>query len=549
MLDWSRKDISEVDRKLFPAYDKKLNMSPAEPTLQVWPEVDSKEYRPAGGSSTRAKLHWILTIALALRLIVSLCVVGDLTDPGREHWHFGYETGRVARSLATGHGFGNPLYAPSGPTAWLAPIYPGILAAIFKLLGVYSAASAIAILTFNSLVSALTCVPIFFAARRCFDERTAWFAGWLWALFPVSVYMAANWVWDSCLSLLIFTTLVWLALEFSEPKPLVAWIGYGGLWGLAALTNPTLLAALPFLLGWNLYQSHRSGHRFALKAAAPALACIAVMSPWLVRNYSVFHEFVFVKDNLWLEVKVGNNPTQLHWWNEDAHPSRNMGELGELIRQGEASYMAEKKQQSLEFIEHHFASYLWLCFRRFIYWWTGFWSFRISYLVTEPMDPVNIVFSCLLTIAAVLGLRRAFLNRSDVLIPHAAILLSVPFIFYLTHPFPTYRHLIDSELVLLGAYGSLPRLSLAWREFAERLQFGGALGYLIPRLAGRSAFADWLPSRSALARGLRMLPLAEYRVEYAESEESRPAGTRLSEEGDGSFATSTPWPEFPEEDA
>jgi hypothetical protein len=46
--------------------------------------------------------------------------------------------GRVARSLATGHGYADPFGGHSGPTAWVPPLFPLILALVFKLFGVYT---------------------------------------------------------------------------------------------------------------------------------------------------------------------------------------------------------------------------------------------------------------------------------------------------------------------------------------------------------------------------------------------------------------------------
>src|SRR5579875_1936578 len=59
------------------------------------------------------------------------------------HFDFGYEAGRIARSLVTGHGYGNPFNGFSGPTAWLPPLYPLLLALCFKMFGVYSRGAAL----------------------------------------------------------------------------------------------------------------------------------------------------------------------------------------------------------------------------------------------------------------------------------------------------------------------------------------------------------------------------------------------------------------------
>lgn len=418
--------------------------------------------------SVHNKLFLIFAIALVIRFIVSLCVVGDLTNATREHWGFGYETGRIARSVATGHGFGNPLFAPSGPSAWIAPVYPLLLAGLFKIFGVYSTASAVMILFFNSLVTALTCIPIFFITQKIFDRRTAFASSWVWAFFPYDIYLAANWVWDVSLTTFLLTAVLWLTLELEETKSIRLWVGYGLLWGLAALTNPTVLAAFPFLVLWICYRRHISGQSWIPRAVLFSATFAITISPWLVRNYMVFHQPIFLKDNFWLEVVVGNSEGQSHWWDDNAHPSRNMGELREMVLQGEVGYMAEKKQQALDFLSHHFFTYLLLCFRRFIYIWFGFWSFRLEYLVEEPFDPINMIFCSALSIAAFAGIRRAIRTHHTALIPCISCLLSIPIVHYFTHPFVSYRHPIDPEIVIFATYAVLPAIALSWARSRER---------------------------------------------------------------------------------
>ena len=108
----------------------------------------------------------MVVVALVLRLIVMSFLYPERTDPYRDHWRFGGESGRIARSIAQGEGFSNPLFGKTGPTAWLAPVFPYLLAGIFKIFGVYSKASAIVALALDCLFSALTCIPIYFIARK-----------------------------------------------------------------------------------------------------------------------------------------------------------------------------------------------------------------------------------------------------------------------------------------------------------------------------------------------------------------------------------------------
>src|SRR6202047_4790157 len=115
----------------------------------------------------------ITLVALALRIVAIHFLYTDTWNNFREHLLFGFEVGRIARSIAAGHGYGNPMYFQTAPAAWMTPIYPSLRAGIFKLFGTYSRNSAFVILGLNSLFSALICIPNFFIAQRSFGRNVA----------------------------------------------------------------------------------------------------------------------------------------------------------------------------------------------------------------------------------------------------------------------------------------------------------------------------------------------------------------------------------------
>ncbi len=79
---------------------------------------------------------------------------------------FQQETGNIAYALAEGKGFSNVFRTETGPTAWLAPVYPLMVAAAFKVLGVFTARAFFACAALNMLFSSAACVPIYFAGKR-----------------------------------------------------------------------------------------------------------------------------------------------------------------------------------------------------------------------------------------------------------------------------------------------------------------------------------------------------------------------------------------------
>jgi hypothetical protein len=87
--------------------------------------------------SARRPFHqsilFIVLIAFLLRLAVITVGHTYRITPRRDHFQFGWEMGRIARSIAEGQGFNSPTDLPTGPSAWAPPLYPYILGGVFKL--------------------------------------------------------------------------------------------------------------------------------------------------------------------------------------------------------------------------------------------------------------------------------------------------------------------------------------------------------------------------------------------------------------------------------
>jgi 4-amino-4-deoxy-L-arabinose transferase-like glycosyltransferase len=394
----------------------------------------------------------MVVVALALRLLVVAFLYPERLNPDRDHWRFAGETGRIARSLVEGKGFSSPMFADTGPTAWMTPIYPWLVALSFRLFGVYSRGAAIFMLSLNSVFSALTCLPVFFAARRSFGETTATWAGWTWTFFPYGVYFPADFIWATALTTLLLPLAFAVGLKLEDSPRLGPWIGFGLLTGIAAMNDPIVLSVLPLLGLWMLYRRWRRRERWMLPGAAAALVFMVVVAPWFMRNYRTFHKVVPFRDNFGLELYVGNNGDTSHWAPEYLHPTHNDREWREYVKFGELRYMQRKQDQAMEFISRHKSLFLWTGFRRAIYMWTNYWSFNPAYLKEEPFD-IPAVFLCTsLTALSLWGLWIGWHSIGPAVIPYAIALFSFPAIYYVTHPEDYYRRPADPFFVVLAVY-------------------------------------------------------------------------------------------------
>ena len=399
--------------------------------------------------------------ALALRLIVMAYVYPMELDPARDHWAFGYETGRIARSIASGRGFGSPLFVDTGPTAWMTPVYPYILAGIFKLFGVYTTTSGFVIFCMNALISALTCLPIFFFTCKSFSARTGFWAGWIWAVFPYSVYWSAQHIWDTWLATLLLAILFYVVLRLAESNRARDWIGFGILSGVAALTDPIVLSALPVLALWALWRLHKTNQRWLKAAIGAVLAVILVVSPWFIRNYRVFHELIPFRDVFPLALRVGNIGDTRHMLTLYAGPWSNPAEWNEFQKYGEIAYMAEKGRAARAYISTHRGEYVYNCVRRVIYLWTSFWYLDPRSLLGFPPEPADIFLFTGLSVLALMGLRDAFRKDAARAAPYALVLIFLPLVYYITSIEPWYRVPMDPIFIALAAHAISSRLAPA----------------------------------------------------------------------------------------
>ncbi len=392
-------------------------------------------------------------IALLVRLIAVAFQYREHINPILDHWKFGWEMGEVARSIYLGQGFASPLFQPSGPTAWMAPVYPCLIALCFKLFGLHTVGAAWAILTLNSIFAACTTFCVYYTAKRTFGEAAATWSGWVWVFFPYSIYLSGGRIWENTLTAFLMSCIFLQTLRLVEQASIGRWIAWGALWGLGALTSPALLATLPFLGLWVAYRRHKASETWFWGAVVSALIFFAMLTPWTVRNYKVFGKFIPVRDNFWLEVHVGNNGDTSDVTPDSSHPSNSPIEREEWTRLGEIRYMDAKKVEVKAFIKEHPEFFLSVSFRRFVYTWTGFWSLDPKFLEDEPFHIPNVMFNTSLTILFLLGFRFAYSNgMGEAMTPYLLVFITFPLIYYFTHPSMDYRHPLDPSVVMLGCY-------------------------------------------------------------------------------------------------
>jgi len=405
---------------------------------------------PLGRWWTRARtsFFWMLAIGFALRLGYILVAHTYKFKTLDNNFNFGWEMGRIGRAIAAGRGFADPFEGHTGPTAWEPPLYPYLIGGVFKLAGTYSHTSALILLSLNSIFSALTCIPIFLMARKCFSEKVAVWTAWMWALLPSVMFWCTRWVWETSLAALLLALIFWLTLEMEGLTGVKPWIAFGMLWGVAALTNTSLLSFLPASGLWAWYLSWKKGKSSLAAVLLAALFFAATIVPWLVRDYETFGRFIFIRSNFGAELRLGNGPGADGTWMQYLHPSQDATQMRRYRQMGELAYVAERKREALEFMRADYGRFAWISLKRFIYYWGGLPRSSEIPALAPFKNSVFLASSVL----AFWGLGRALRKRQPGAWLFLWLILSYPTIYYFVFPHPRYRHPIEPELGVLIVY-------------------------------------------------------------------------------------------------
>jgi len=390
-----------------------------------------------------------------------------------DHLPFGQEMGRIARSVATGLGFSDPFRGHTGPTAWVGPLYPLLVGGVFKLFGVFSAQSAWVIFTINSLFSALTARTIWEIGTRCFNRNVARWSAWIWALYPAAMQYAVRWVWEMSLSAFLFSWVLVVALRMrgcngdrmgasAGPSDMTTarWALLGVLWGLAGLSNPTLLILLPVCGLWVLSGAPHWRRQLGgvLLAAALFTACLG---PWTWRNWEAFHHFVPTRANFGAELYLGNGPGSNGLLMEYDHPMQAPDQMRLYASMGEIAYARMRGNQAWATMRADPGHFVRNTLKRVFFFWGGVPHPENVAPWVEYARSFNFVFT---SVCGLMGLALALWRKAPAAGLFAWAFLLLPLVYYCVTVHARFRHPLEPLMVILGVYLFQSAEPRGWRR-------------------------------------------------------------------------------------
>jgi 4-amino-4-deoxy-L-arabinose transferase-like glycosyltransferase len=268
-------------------------LSPLSTPLSAWP-ADRVPSPATAAISGRWCLPLIIGVALVVRLAALWASAGmGLQIVDEQHYH------QLATSLARGDGFA---WGPSQPTSLRPPLYPALIAGIWRVTGSDSLQAVRGV----QVVLALTSIwLVYLLGARLFDRVTAATAALAFALYPSLIFSGVLLLTEVLFVTLLLAALYLTVVLLERPSWWVA-LASGVAFGLGALTR-SVLWPFSIVLVIFLALALRLPIRARAKYCVLLLAGFAlVVAPWSIRNTKLQDTFTVVDTMGGLNLLMGN---------------------------------------------------------------------------------------------------------------------------------------------------------------------------------------------------------------------------------------------------
>ena len=191
----------------------------------------------------------------------------------------------------------------------VGPIYPLFLVLVYFFFGVKNYAMVVIC---QAVISALTVVLAYQLGEILFGKKYGWISYLLFLFYPLfsfwTIYVLTETVYIFMLTLFLYVCVLY-AQNLKQPrKRFRNALLIGIVLGLSNLLRPLLLLVLPVLLVWSWFINGWNLKKAFKDLVLICLMMMLVMSPWWIRNYLRYHQFIVATNYGAYELYAGNNP-------------------------------------------------------------------------------------------------------------------------------------------------------------------------------------------------------------------------------------------------
>ncbi|HEY9063128.1 MAG TPA: glycosyltransferase family 39 protein [Pseudobacteroides sp.] len=227
-------------------------------------------------------LFLIISISLIIKLYLIFTYKNRLTLSSDDLNYIKSAVALIRSGIFTFHNYNEP-------TVFVMPLYPLFLAAFFKVLG-YGILGLQAVRVAQAIISCASILIIFLTTKKLFNTKAAFIASFFYAFYIPNIITTGYFLTETLFAFLLIS-LIYLSIVFAEAPSKIKFAGLGLLYTIATLCRPTLAFFPVFLLIYCLLKKIKFKNLIA-PFIAFSFIFILFMTPWWVRNYKEYGEFI-----------------------------------------------------------------------------------------------------------------------------------------------------------------------------------------------------------------------------------------------------------------
>jgi len=389
----------------------------------------------------------VFSVAFILRL-VWIFITGSHVHP--QEWE--YEV--VATNLLNGKGF---IYTHLNTVYFsiVQPLYPFFCAVIYFV----SRHSFLILELIQAAIASITCVTVFNIAEIIFSNRkVAIISAMLLTFHPGIIAYTAKLhplVLDSFFISLVALSFLRLSSNFSTRNQIFA----GLMSGLCILTRSTIVLFLPIMVAWFFYKSPYIKKKIIFGFGLILLVSSIIILPWIIRNYMVYKQFVFIQTTtgevFWRGNNINATGSAYRINGKTVLESSSPEFLKKLYSLDEMGQNKLFREEAFNFIKDHpFKSVSLFIKKNYYFWWfspqSGMEYPKLYLLIYKALYSVVILFGILGIIFA-LSSKISNIRESTLLI--LLLFLSISFAQSLFYVEGRHRWAIEPLMLIFTANG------------------------------------------------------------------------------------------------
>jgi len=229
-------------------------------------------------------LLWAIMFASLIIRTVLIIIYGNHLHLGSDDLNYVKSAVALLKSgIFTFHNYNEP-------TVFVMPLYPFFLAAVFKIFG-YGFVGMQAVRLIQAIFSCITIYFLFRMSKKLFNGKTGLIAALLISFYPPGI-ITPGYILTETLFTMFLYMLLYYSLEYAQNPSVARFMLLGVIWVAATLCRPTV-ALYPVLLFFYMFIRLRTKVKdIIVLGIAMAIPFILVITPWWVRNYREYNEFI-----------------------------------------------------------------------------------------------------------------------------------------------------------------------------------------------------------------------------------------------------------------